>query len=75
MKCTTIPDKSAIRTFDLTLDYGTTQVSGRHFTLPSHFVPHYMDSREDRQHTNDGRYSGCRRFGADATIRFDGDKE
>jgi hypothetical protein len=72
MKCTMIPDNSDIRTFDLTLDYRATQVAGLDFILPSHFVLHYMDAREDRQHTNDGRYSGCRRFGADATIRFEG---
>jgi hypothetical protein len=75
MKCTMIPDKSDIRTFDLALDYRAMEVGGRDFILPSRFVMHYMDAREDRQHTNDGRYSGCRRFGADASIRFEGDKE
>jgi hypothetical protein len=75
MKCTMIPDQSDIRTFDLALDYKATQVGGRDFILPAHFVLHYMDAREDRQHTNDGRYSGCRRFGADASIRFEGDKQ
>jgi hypothetical protein len=74
MKCTMIPDQSDIRTFDLSLDYKATMVGGRDFILPSHFVLHYMDSREDRQHTNDGRYSGCRRFGADALVRFEGDQ-
>ena len=75
MKCIMIPDKSDIRTFDLALDYRATDVGGRDFILPNHFVLHYMDAREDRQHTNDGRYSGCRRFGADASIRFEGDKQ
>lgn len=74
MKCTMIPDQSDIRTFDLTLDYRATPVAGRDFILPSYFVLHYMDAREDRRHTNDGRYSGCRRFGSDASIRFEGDK-
>ena len=70
MKCTMIPDKSDIRTFDLALDYKATAVGGGDFILPFHFVLHYMDSREDRQHTNDGRYSGCRRFGSEASVRF-----
>jgi hypothetical protein len=74
MKCIMIPDKSDIRTLDLALDYRATAVGGRDYILPFRFVLHYMDSREDRQHTNDGRYSGCRRFGADASIRFEGDK-
>jgi hypothetical protein len=74
MKCTMIPDKSDIRTLDLALDYRATSVGGRDFVLPFRFVLHYMDSREDRQHTNDGRYSGCRRFGAEASVRFEGDK-
>jgi hypothetical protein len=75
MKCIMIPDQSDIRSLELALDYRATQVGGRDFILPSHFVLHYMDAREDRRHTNDGRYSGCRRFGADASIQFEGDKQ
>jgi hypothetical protein len=71
MKCTKIPNASEIKTLDLTLDYKAAQVGGQEFILPSHFVMHFLDYREDRQHTNDARYSNYRRFAADATLQFD----
>jgi hypothetical protein len=74
MKCTMIPDNSEIRAFELTLDYRSTQVAGHEFVMPFNFALHYMNSVEDRQHTNEGRYSACRQFSADATIQFEGDK-
>jgi len=74
LKCTMIPNDSEIRNVDLSLDYQAAQVAGREFILPSHFVLHYVDSR-NRRHTNDARYSAYRRFDADATIQFEGDKQ
>jgi hypothetical protein len=74
MKCTMIPDNSEIQTFELTLDYKGTKVAGHEFVLPSKFTAHFMNSAEDRQHINEGRYSACRQFSADATIQFEGDK-
>jgi hypothetical protein len=75
MKCTMIPDNSEIRVFELTLDYKGTQVAGHEFVMPSDFTLHYMNSAEDCQHTNEGRYSACRQFSADATVRFEGEKQ
>ncbi len=70
VKCTLIPDQFPIQSVDLTLDYKAAQVAGREFILPSHLVLHYVDHEDDRQHTNDGRYSAYRRFSADATLQF-----
>jgi hypothetical protein len=75
MKCTMIPDNSEIRAFELTLDYKGTQVAGHEYVMPSNFALHYMNSVEDRQHINEGRYSACRQFTADATVQFEGDKQ
>lgn len=57
MKCTMIPDASSIRAFSLTLDYKPVQLDGREFILPSHFLLQAMDSAQDRQIYDDGRYS------------------
>ncbi len=75
MRCTMIPDNSDIRTVDLTLDYKAARVAGREFILPSNFLLHYLNYREDRQHTNEGRYTGYRQFSAEATIQFEGEKQ
>jgi hypothetical protein len=70
VKCTMVPDTFPIQNAELTLDYKATQVAGREFILPSHLVLQYVDHDDDRQHTNDGRYSAYRQFSADATIQF-----
>jgi hypothetical protein len=75
MKCVMIPETSDIKRLDLTLDYKAAQVGGQEFILPSQFVLRFLDYREDRQHTNEGRYSAYHRFSSDATLQFDGDKK
>ena len=37
---------------------------------PAHFVLNYMNSREDRQNINDGRFTAYREFSADTSIDF-----
>lgn len=54
MKCTMIPDESATRAFNLTLDYKSAQLAGREFILPSHFVLQALGSQ---QMVDEGRYS------------------
>ena len=75
MKCTMIPEKSDIKALDLTLEYKAVQVAGQDFILPSHFVLRYLNFTEDRQHFNEGRFSGYRRFSADAAIEFQTDTQ
>jgi hypothetical protein len=75
LKCTGIPVKSEYRALDLTLEYKAAQVAGQEFILPSHFVLHYYNSLDDRDHINDARFTAYRRFSAEATIQFDGDKQ
>jgi hypothetical protein len=57
MKCTMIPDDSDIRALSVTLDYKAAQLAGREFVLPSHFLLQAVDSAQDRQIFDDGRYS------------------
>lgn len=73
MKCTMIPDAFEMQNVDLTLDYKSAQVAGHEVILPSHFVLHYRDSADDRQHADDGQYSAYHQFGANAAIQFDGE--
>jgi hypothetical protein len=73
-KCTDIPPHSEYRTVDMTLDYKATQVAGREFILPAHFVLNYFNEVADRQNINDGRYSAYRQFGADVSIQFEDQK-
>jgi hypothetical protein len=75
LKCTMIPAHSEIQALDLTLDYKAAQVAGQEFILPSHFVLHFLNTVEDRQHIHDAVYSAYRRFSADAAIQFEGDKQ
>ena len=75
LKCTMIPTHSEIQALDLTLDYKAAQVAGQEFILPSHFVLHFLNTVEDRQHIHEAVYSAYRRFSADAAIQFEGDKQ
>jgi hypothetical protein len=75
MKCTMIPDYFDIQAVDLTLDYKAAQVAGQEFILPSHFMLHYRNFTDDRQHTNEGRYSAYHQFSANAAIQFEVDKQ
>jgi hypothetical protein len=74
-KCTGIPPTAEYRFVELTLDYGPAKVAGREYILPSRFVLDYMNSRQDRQNLNSGRFSAYREFSADTSIHFDGDKQ
>jgi hypothetical protein len=73
MKCTDIPRDSEYTNAALTLDYKPAKVAGREFILPAHFLLHYQMVRGAM--TNDAEYTAYRRFSADATVKFDGDKE
>jgi hypothetical protein len=72
-KCVMIPSDSAYQALDLTLDYKAVQVAGREFILPSHFVLNYRTNEAEVASSAD--YTNYRRFSADATIQFDGDKQ
>jgi hypothetical protein len=74
MKCTMIPDYFDIQAVDLTLDYKAAQVAGQEFVLPSYFMLHYRNFTDDRQHTNEGRYSAYHQFSANASIQFETEK-
>ena len=69
-KCTAIPLTAEYRFVELKLDYGAAKVAGREYILPAHFVLNYMNSREDRQNINDGRFTAYREFSADTSIDF-----
>jgi hypothetical protein len=73
MKCTDIPRDSEYTNAGLTLDYKPAKVAGQEFILPSHFLLHYQMVRGVM--TNDAEYTGYRRFSADATVKFESDKE
>jgi len=74
LKCVMIPPDFEMQNFDLTLDYKATRVAGHEAILPSHFVLHYRDFADDRQHSDDGQYSAYLQFASSADIEFDGAK-
>jgi hypothetical protein len=51
------------------------QVAGHEVILPSHFELNYRDFAHDRQHNDDGQYSGYHEFSADATLEFEDAKQ
>jgi hypothetical protein len=75
MKCVMIPPDFEMQNFTLTLEYKAVQVAGHETILPSHFVLNYRDFADDRQHNDDGQYSGYREFSADATLEFEDPKQ
>jgi len=74
LKCVMIPPDFEMQNFDLTLDYKATRVAGHEAILPSHFVLHYRDFADDRQHSDDGQFSAYLQFASSADIEFDGAK-
>src|SRR5579863_5363587 len=75
MKCTLIPAKFQMQLFDLTLDYKAASVAGNEVILPFHFILHYRDFADDRNHTNDGQYSAYLRFSVDTTTQLEDAKQ
>ena len=72
MKCLDIPKDSEYIVVALTIDYQAAEVAGREFILPAHFGLHYQMTRG--MLINTAEYTNYRRFGADSTIQFEGDK-
>lgn len=70
LKCVMIPENFEMQNFDLALDYKAAKVAGHEAILPSHFVLHYRDSGDDRQHNDDGQYSAYHEFSSSAAIEF-----
>lgn len=73
MKCIDIPANSEFKSLELTLDYKPTRVAGQEFILPSHYLLRFRNAEVNG--SNDAEYRGYRRFSADATIKFDDDKQ
>ena len=67
-----IPKNSAYLNASLTLDYKPEQVAGHEFILPAHYLLHYQ--MMNGIVFNAAEYTNYRKFGADATIKFEGDK-
>jgi hypothetical protein len=67
-----IPKGSEYVNAVLTLDYKLAQVAGKEFVLPAHFSLHYQMMRGMAWY--EAEYSNYRRFSADTTIQFEGDK-
>jgi hypothetical protein len=73
MECMGIPGDSEYNGVNLTLDYKPTQVAGQQFTLPSHYLLHVRKAEGEVISNSD--YRAYRRFGAEATITFDSEKQ
>ena len=67
-----IPKNSQYINAGLTLDYKPEQVAGHESLLPAHYSQHYQMSRGMAWY--EAEYSNYRKFSADATIEFEGDK-
>ncbi len=67
-----IPNKSQYNNAGLTLDYKPAQVAGKEFVLPWHFSLRYQ--MKNGMALYEAKYTNYRRFSADATIQFEGDK-
>ena len=74
-KCKDIPAKAEYAFVELTLDYRAARVAGREYTLPSHFVLNFVNTKEDRQNINEGRFSDYRQFSTDVSIRYEDGKQ
>lgn len=68
-----IPKGSEYVNAVLRLDYKPAQVAGMEFILPAHFSLHYQMVRGMAWY--EAEYSNYRKFSADATIKFEGDKD
>ena len=68
-----IPDDSEYQAVDLTLEYKVARVAGEEFILPSRYQ---LTFRTDQAcEANEATYTAYRKFSADATIQFEGDRE
>jgi hypothetical protein len=67
-----IPKNSQYINAALTLDYKPEQVAGHESLLPAHYSLHYQ--MRDGMAWYIAEYTNYRRFSADATIQFEGDK-
>jgi hypothetical protein len=67
-----IPKNSQYVNAGLTLDYKPEQVAGHESILPAHYTLHYQMSKGMAWY--EAQYSNYRKFSADATIQFEGDK-
>jgi hypothetical protein len=67
-----IPKKSEYANAALTLDYKPEQVAGHESILPAHYSLHYQMRNGMATYIAD--YTNYRKFSADATIKFEGDK-
>lgn len=72
MKCLEIPKDSEYSGVALTLEYQPAEVAGLTFILPAHFQLNYQ--MLGGTFLNGAEYTNYRRFSADASIKFDGDK-
>jgi hypothetical protein len=73
MKCTNIPRDSEYTNASLTLDYKPAMVAGHEFILPAHYLLHFQMVKGFEM--NDAEYTACRKFSADATVKFEGDAQ
>ncbi|HEY3826942.1 MAG TPA: hypothetical protein VGL82_20435, partial [Bryobacteraceae bacterium] len=67
-----IPKHSEYINAALTLDYKPEQVAGHESILPAHYSLHYQMVKG--LVINEAEYTNYRKFSADATIEFEGDK-
>ncbi len=67
-----IPKNSEYLNASLTLDYKPERVAGHEFILPAHYSLHYQ--MRNGMVFYDAEYTNYRKFGADTTIKFEGDK-
>jgi len=67
-----IPKNSQYVNAALTLDYKPQQVAGRESILPAHYDLHYQMRNDMAWYIAD--YTNYRKFSADATIKFEGNK-
>lgn len=70
---TDIPKDSEYVNVGLTLGYEPEQVAGQEFILPAHYWLHYQ--MRNGMATYLAEYTNYRKFSADATIKFEGDKQ
>jgi hypothetical protein len=72
MKCTNIPRGSEYLNAGLTLDYKPAMVAGHEFILPAHYSLHFQMLKGFEM--SDAEYTDYRKFSADATVKFEGDR-
>ncbi len=73
MKCTDIPRGSEYTNAALTLDYKPAMVAGHEYILPEHYSLHFQMVKGFEMSA--AEYTAYRKFSADATVKFEGDKQ